>query len=68
MITNYEATYNAIVREISAGKLIQVTTQTHSKLYKTVAQFKYNSTGVYVQRGKKWDCINFCKLNVVSNY
>jgi hypothetical protein len=68
MITNYEATYNAIVREISAGKLIQVTTQTHSKLYKLTTQFKYNSTGVYVARGKKWDCINFSVLTVVSNY
>ena len=65
-MTNYEKMFNAIQREIAKGNTIQVTTMTHSKLYTRADQFKFDATGIYAQRGKRWDCINFTKITVLS--
>jgi len=66
MITNYEATYAAINAKIAEGYAIQVTTCTKSFIVKSAAQFKVNAGGVYMQRGKRWDCINFCKISLIK--
>jgi len=66
MITNYAATYEAIISRINQGYAIQVTTHTKSFILKNASQFKVNASGVYIQRGKKWDCINFCKIDVIK--
>ncbi len=50
--------YQNILAEIEKGLAIQVTNYMHSKIYTKASQFKCGKTGVYVQRGKNWDCIN----------
>ena len=57
--------YKSIIAEISRGLAIQVTTYTHSKIYTKAEQFKLGKTGVYVQRGKKWDCINGASIRSI---
>lgn len=54
--------YNRIMTDLSEGRVIQVTTYTHSKIYTKPEQFKLGKTGVYAQRGKHWDCINYCSI------
>jgi hypothetical protein len=57
--------YNGIISEIEGGAAIQVTTYTQSRIYTKASQFRLGKTGVYVQRGKHWDCINFCSIRPV---
>jgi len=57
--------YNSIVLEIAKGLSIQVTTYAKSKIYSRAEQFKLGKTGVYAQRGKKWDCINGASIRSV---
>lgn len=57
--------YNRILSEIAKGLAIQVTTYTKSKIYTRAEQFKLGKTGVYAQRGKHWDCINFCSIRSI---
>jgi len=57
--------YNSIVAEIAKGLAIQVSTYTKSKIYTKAEQFKLGKTGVYVQRGKNWDCINSSAIRSV---
>jgi len=57
--------YNSIVLEIANGLSVQVTTYTQSRIYSKAEQFKLGKTGVYTQRGKKWDCINGASIRSV---
>jgi hypothetical protein len=53
---------------LEAGKIVQLTTYTHASRYtkKHIGMFKATKSGAYVQRGKKWDCINGCKVTAYS--
>lgn len=62
----YKKLYTAIVAEIEKGLAIQITTYTKSSIYKSASQFKYGKSGVYVQRGKNWDCINYANIRSVK--
>ena len=57
--------YSGIIAEIEKGHAIQVTTYLASKIYKSASQFKLGKNGVYVQRGKNWDCINGASIRSV---
>ena len=57
--------YNSIKAEISKGLSIQITTYTQSKIYSKIEQFKLGKTGVYVQRGKAWDCITGASIRSI---
>jgi hypothetical protein len=49
--------YTNIMAELDKGLSIQITNYLRSTIYSHKSQFKYDSTGVYVARGKRWDCI-----------
>lgn len=57
--------YTRIISEIEKGLAIQITTYTRSTIYTEGGQFKLGKTGVYVQRGKHWDCINGASVRSV---
>lgn len=57
--------YNGIAEEIANGLAIQVTTYGKSFVYTKLEQFKLGKTGVYAQRGKSWDCINYAKVRSI---
>jgi hypothetical protein len=57
--------YNEILTEIARGLAIQVTTYTKSKIYTKASQFRLGRDGVYVQRGKNWDCIRGASVRSV---
>lgn len=57
--------YNKIAHEIGKGLSIQVTTYTRSTVYKSLDSFKLGKNGVYVKRGKNWDCINGASIRSV---
>jgi hypothetical protein len=57
--------YEKILDAIKKGFSIQITTYTHSKIYSKSEQFKLGKSGVYVQRGKNWDCINGASIRVI---
>ena len=50
--------------QIASGKTVQISTYTRATRYKAkhADMFKANATGAYVQAGKRWDCIDFCKI------
>lgn len=58
---------NWIVTQLSDGKTVYVVTHMNATAYtlKHVAMFKATNTGAYVQRGRGWDCIDFCGLRAV---
>ena len=57
--------YNNIATEISKGLAIQITTYNQSKIYTKIDQFKLGKTGVYVKRGKRWDCILYTSIRSI---
>ena len=57
--------YGVIVKHLESGRRVQVTTYTRSTVYRSVEQFRCGKTGVYVARGKSWDCIDGCHVRVV---
>ena len=61
----YKKLYNNIKAEISKGLSIQITTYTNSKIYSKIEQFKLGKNGVYVQRGKSWDCITGASIRSI---
>jgi hypothetical protein len=53
---------------LEAGQIVQLTTYTHATRYtkKHLGMFKATKSGAYVQRGKRWDCINGCKVTAFT--
>lgn len=58
--------YKFILDALQAGKRIQVTTYTTSRIYTSTSQFKADKFYVYSQRGKHWDCINLCSVRAIQ--
>jgi hypothetical protein len=53
-----------IKARISEGRTVQVTTYTRATRYtqKHLDMFRATKTGLLVQRGKSWDCLDHSKL------
>ena len=53
-----------IQARLSEGYTVQCSTYLRSVRYKAkhADMFKATKTGVFVQRGKNWDCIDGCKI------
>lgn len=62
----YKRMYESILSAIANGCQIQTMTQTHVKTYTKPSQFKWNMTGLYVQSGKNWSCINYTKVRAIK--
>ena len=56
----------AIIAHLEAGRTIYISTYTRSiKCTKAhIGMFKAARNGAYIQNGKRWDCIDGCKINV----
>lgn len=56
-----------IVSNLNAGNEVAICTQTRATVFKAkhVNMFKATKSGAYVQRGKSWDCIDFCGIKVL---
>jgi len=56
--------FKQIVDHLAENGIVQVTTYLKSTLYekKHLSLFSANEAGVYVQRGKKRDCISNCGI------
>lgn len=52
---------------LSADGSVVIATYTKATQYdrRHVAMFKATPTGAYVQRGKRWDCIDFAGISIV---
>lgn len=57
-----------IQSELQSGKTIVVATYTKATQFtaKHVTMFKATKSGLYVQRGKSWDCIANGSINLCS--
>ena len=79
MITNSDMTANrfytwhkarrrvaAIVAHLEAGRTVYISTYTRSIkcTKKHTGMFKAARNGAYIQSGKRWDCIDGCKITV----
>lgn len=53
-----------IQEALRAGLRVQVTTYLKSTVYdgRHLAMFKATEKSLYVQRGKNWDCIDYCGI------
>ena len=53
-----------IKARLAAGDNVYVSTYLRATKYqpKHAGMFKAFKNGAYVQRGKSWDCIDFCKI------
>lgn len=53
-----------IQSNLEAGNVVVIATHTRAVQYKNVhvGMFKATRTGAYVQRGKHWDCIDYCAV------
>lgn len=53
-----------IRKHLAAGNTVAISTQTRAVHYtaKHINMFKATRSGAYVQRGKSWDCIDFCSV------
>lgn len=56
--------YDRIVSHLENDGGVQISTYTKSTLYekKHIKMFKVTQNGAWVQRGKKWDCIDYCSI------
>lgn len=54
----------AITDHLSIGGQVLIATYTRATAYsaKHAAMFKATKSGLYVQRGKQWDCIDHCAI------
>jgi len=79
MLTNDQMTANRFARwakarhklalitdHLTTGRTVVVSTYTKATKYdaRHVAMFKATRTGLYVRRGKAWDCIDGCTVRV----
>jgi len=57
---------NFIKNQLRAGKTVYICTYTRATPYtaKHYDWFRATKTGAYVQRGKGWDCIDYCAIRV----
>lgn len=55
---------NRIVCHLTAGGAVQICTSLKATVYtaKNADMFKATKGGAFVQRGKSWDCINYCGI------
>jgi len=53
-----------IIANLEAGKEVWIGTQTRQTKYtrKHIDMFKATRSGAYVQSGKSWLCIDFCRI------
>jgi hypothetical protein len=53
-----------IQARLAEGYTVQTSTYLRSVRYKAkhADMFKATKAGLFVQRGKNWDCIDFCKI------
>jgi hypothetical protein len=60
-------TFAFIQSAFAAGDQISIGTYTHLTTYKPkhASMFKATRTGIYVQRGKRWDYIGGCSITRV---
>jgi hypothetical protein len=56
--------YRRIQDTLTAGGIVTVATATHAIHYypKHANLFKATQSSVYVQHGKRWDCIDYCSI------
>lgn len=61
---NARKMFSYIMTNLHAGKIVVVASMTTATKYdrRHVKMFKVTKTGVFVQHGKRWDCINFCAI------
>lgn len=61
-------TVAAIKEQLAKGRTVQITTYTKAVRYKAVhaEMFKATRNGAFVQRGKSWDCIDYCAIRVFA--
>lgn len=54
-----------ISARLSEGRKVYIQTNTRTTVCfaKHADMFKATRSGAYLQRGKKWDCIDFCKIS-----
>lgn len=62
----YKKIYKSMIKAMEAGYRIQVSTYLVSRVYSRPEQFKLRMDGIYAQRGKHWDCINYSAIRSVS--
>lgn len=57
-----------VIAHLEAGRMVQLTTYTRATRYtkKHAAMFKATRAGAFVQRGKSWDCIDYCDLRAFA--
>ena len=57
-----------IIRALDSGKTVMVSTYTKATQYtaKHKSMFSASKTGLYVQHGKSWVCIDYCKITIWS--
>ncbi len=51
-----------IVAHLAKGGQVMVATCTRGWTYRDPDQFRCLRDGVYVRRGKQWDCISYCAI------
>lgn len=54
-----------IVAHLARGGRVQVVTCTRAWIHRDPGQFRCLRDGVYVRRGKQWDCITYCAIYFV---
>jgi hypothetical protein len=64
MDTDKKELLNAIQETLNSGLRVQVSTHLKSTIYDSrhVGMFKVSGNSLYAQRGKKWDCIDYCSI------
>jgi hypothetical protein len=61
--------FRFITSNLEAGNSVSLTTATRSTNYKAKHKdmFKLAGASVYVQRGKNWDCIDYCRVTAFGD-
>ena len=57
-----------VLRHLQAGGRIMIATYTKATIYdqRHGGMFQARKDGLYVQHGKRWDCLNFTMLHFVK--
>jgi hypothetical protein len=58
----------AIVRNLTEGRTVVIATMTQATRFdhRHVAMFKAAKNGAFLQRGRKWVCIDYCAIRVFA--
>ena len=64
-----KARFDSIVEHLSTGGDVMICTYAKAIQFqpKHVKMFKVNNSGLYMQRGKKWDCIDGAAIRFSVN-